>query len=383
MPISTAALVEALCQTGLIPPDDVEELTRRAATESSDARALAKQLVQRGWLTVFQINQLLQGAGHDLVVGPYRLLDLLGEGGISQVFKAWDTQRPGHVALKILRADLIADTGSVRQFQREIQAVTSLSHPNVVGTLDSGEVRGRHYFAMEYLEGTDLGRILELSGPLPVAEACSYVRQAALGLQHAHQRNLVHRDIKPANLLLTHVPGDNASRSRSRARPQPPPAEARIKILDWGLARMKRPDPFGEGDMPGLISGWVQKGMLLGTADYLPPEQAENAVAVDSRSDLYSLGCTCYHLLTGQPPFPGGSLLQKLLNHETGQPTPVQALRPGLPEGLAAVVHKMMAKRLEDRYQTAAAVAVTLAPFCRPGGSSAGSLATSATRSAP
>jgi serine/threonine protein kinase len=188
---------------------------------------------------------------------------------------------------------------------------------------------------------------VRLSGALPVAAACEYVRQAALGLHGACQGGLVHRDVKPANLFLVEKPGSETGL---------------IKILDWGLACERCPravDNLGPAEVP--------QGAIIGTADYLAPEQIRNPGAVDNRADVYSLGCTFFHLLTGRPPFAGGSLVQKLLQHEQVEPPPVRSLRPGVPALVAAVVQKMLAKRPEERYQTPLAVTVLLERFCRPG----------------
>jgi serine/threonine-protein kinase len=360
-----AALVDEICRSGLLSPAQVTEVRGPLSAAYADAPALAKSLVQRGWLTVFQMNQLLQGGGPALVLGPYCLLDMLGEGAISQVFKARHRDDGRLVALKILRPNLPADDDAARQFGREMAAVQRLSHPHIVQMLDAGHLQRRRYLAAEFLEGTDLRKVLELHGPLPVAQACTYVRQAALGLQHASQRHVVHRDIKPANLFLVSPATANKPLPRGRRAPLPASDAAHLKILDWGLARLLSADEE-PGPVPQLsLSDGLRAGMVLGTVDYVAPEQAMNPRAADTRSDLYSLGCTFYHLLTGRQPFPGGPLWKKLLKHQQEEPTPVDQLRPDLPPGLAAVLHKLMAKDPDQRYQTPAAVVLTLAPFCR------------------
>jgi eukaryotic-like serine/threonine-protein kinase len=210
---------------------------------------------------------------------------------------------------------------------------------------------------MEYVEGTDLGKLVRLAGPLPPEVASEYIRQAALGLQHAHERNLIHRDIKPVNLILTNPP-ENAAEllaRRNGASAERPPL---IKILDWGLASLRPPSRKGDS---GLGGG----GAILGTADYLSPEQARNADAADIRSDIYSLGCTHYYLLTGQPPFPGHSLGAKLIQHQTAEPAPLEQFNPAVTPALASVVKRMMAKKPEERYQTPAAIALALKVHCR------------------
>jgi serine/threonine protein kinase len=218
--------------------------------------------------------------------------------------------------------------------------VSQLSHPNIVKAFDVEQAHGRHYYAMEYVHGTDLAKLLKLSGPLPVGQAADFTRQAALGLQHAHKRGLVHRDIKPANLML--VDGGQV-----------------IKILDLGLARL----PAGEQQGPG--EGLTQDGSIIGTPDYQAPEQAKNPRSADIRADIYSLGCTFYFLLTGEPPFSGNSVLEKVLNHQRKDAPPITDVRKDVPGELCRVVQKMMAKQPADRYQTPVEVALALASFCQ------------------
>jgi serine/threonine-protein kinase len=358
---SIYTLLDQLLDYQLLKREHVNELARQSPDRFEDSRALAKYLVQQGWLTVYQVNQLLQGQGHDLVLGPYHILDRLGEGAISQVFKARHTSNDGVVALKVLRPNLGGHTDAVRQFEREIWVVSRLSHPNIVKVIEAGQVGGVTFFTMEYVEGTDLGKFANLAGYLPVVQACEFIRQTALGLQHAHERGLVHRDIKPANLFLTSGPSAAGLRGHPGCGSGPPAAASQVKILDWGLARLHQ-----SSGQPESSGAWIQPGTLIGTADYLAPEQAKNAHNVDIRADIYSLGCTFYYLLTRRPPFPGSSLMQKLLNHEQAEPTPVQELRPDLPDALPPVLQKMMAKRPEDRHQIPLRVAVALTPFCAP-----------------
>src|SRR5262249_7310890 len=267
---TVAGLIEELRQTGLLDAEQLADVTRTGQGRFNDVRDLAKHLAQRKWLTIYQIGQLLQGKGKDLVVGPYHILDSLGSGGTALVFKAADTRGDHLVALKVIHPNLVTDTETVTRFEREIQVVQKLSHPNIVRAFDAGSIGTTLYLAMELVEGTDLRKMLQLSGPLPVAQACSYVRQTALGLQHAHERGLVHRDIKPGNLFLTE-PGQI------------------IKIVDLGVARLQK--SFGDGNIGYNVT---VEGTLIGTADYLAPEQARNASVVDIRADIYSLGCTFY-----------------------------------------------------------------------------------------
>jgi serine/threonine protein kinase len=337
-----ASFMEQLRGSDLLQPAQLEEISRGPHVEGDDPRPLAKELIQRGWLTRFQINQIGLGKGTELVVGPYRLVDKLGEGAMGQVFKAHHVPMNRTVALKVIRKERLANPDAVRRFYREVQAAAQLVHPNIVLAYDAGQAGTIHYFAMEYVEGSDLARLVKEHGPLPIAQACDYIRQAALGLQHAHERGLVHRDIKPHNLLVTHAS-----------------SKAVVKILDMGLARFQ--------GLTGPEHALTQSGAVIGTPDFIAPEQALKAAAADIRSDLYSLGCTLHYLLTGQAPHQGASLTEILLKHQLEAALPAQQQRPDTPDDLQAILNRLMAKRPEERFQTPAEVADALAPFCQPG----------------
>jgi serine/threonine protein kinase len=278
------------------------------------------------------------------VIGPYVVLEPLGQGGTGQVFKARHQRLDRIVALKVIRKELLSDPEVVSRFYREMRLVSQLSSPHVVHAFDAGPITGAgeegvqgHFLVMEYVEGTDLGRLVKKTGPLPVWQAAEYIRQAALGLQHIFEHQLVHRDIKPGNLLL---------------------CGELIKILDLGLARWRPANmnqteisPSAETSSSSLTPAG---SVMMGTPDYLAPEQALDFHAADIRADLYSLGCTFYYLLTGQPPFPGGTLAQKLLNHQNMPAPPVNPLRRDVPAAIARIVHRLLAKRPEDRYPTPA-----------------------------
>jgi serine/threonine-protein kinase len=366
---SLGHFVDELMALRILAPDQMAMVTKDLMTRIRDSRALAKELMQRGWLTVYQVNQLFQGNGKDLLLGSYRIMDVLGEGGVAQVFRAWSARDKCQVALKVVRKEFCSNEEAVRQFQQEARTIASLKHPNIVQTLEADQANGVHFLAMEYLEGIDLAKLVRLSGALPVPQACDYIRQAALGLQHAHERCLIHRDMKPANLFLVTPAGAPLDRTPIPGTPDAKkvaPLGAVIKILDWGLADMRLPLATGQVEPANTL----QREETIGTADYLAPEQAMDAAKVDIRADIYSLGCAFYYLLTGQPPFPGGSLLQKLLKHRESQPKPVEDLRPGVSSDLSAIVQRALAKRPEHRYRTPASLAAALAPFCRaPGGS--------------
>jgi WD40 repeat protein/serine/threonine protein kinase len=302
-------------------------------------------------------------------VGGYVLLELLGAGVTGQVFKARHEKSGTVVALKVIRPELLSSPDARRRFVQEIRATSQLSHPNVARAHDVAD-EAMNYLAMEYFEGVDLDRLVKRSGPLPIDLAREFIRQAALGLQHIHEHGLVHRDIKPANLLLAQVPDNDSVGRTSRSAEAPrgasttsmpiqadrevhPTVEV-IKILDLGLARLSQ-----ETDGPAY-STLTREGTVMGTPDYMAPEQAADARTADIRADIYSLGCTFYYLLAGRSPFPGGTFIQKVDRHRWETPTPIEELRQGVPLMLRAVLAKMLAKSPGDRFAAPAEVATAL-----------------------
>jgi hypothetical protein len=253
------------------------------------------------------------------------------------------------VALKVIDRSLTGNPAVVERFRREVKAAGALSHPNIVHAYDAEQAGDSHFLVMEYVEGTTLARLVERDGPLSVARACDTIRQTARGLQRAHESGLVHRDIKPHNLMLT--------------------PQGVVKILDFGLARLAREatplSPATADTAPPVAHapGLTQLGMVMGTADYMAPEQASDARAADIRADIYSLGCTLYFLLTGRPPFPEGTMLDKLRAHRQSDPTPPSNFRTDIPPALSRVLERMMAKDPAQRYQTPAELAEALRPF--------------------
>jgi serine/threonine protein kinase len=346
MNASATALVDVVRQKKLLEPAHLEELSA-LATKFPDGNQLGQELVRRGWLTSYQADQLLKENGQELVLGSYVLLDSLGKGGMGEVFKARHQTLNRIVAVKLILKDYLKSEDALRRFQREIQVAARLSHPNIVLAYDAVEVAGTLLFVMEYVDGVDLARLVKERGPLPMTLCCDVIRQVALGLQYAHERGLVHRDIKPHNLIM--AGGLEAS------------PEARvIKILDMGTARLTRPDLEAESS----TSEMTQAGVVLGTPDYIAPEQAGEAHAADIRSDLYSLGCTFYQLLAGWVPFPGGNMIQKLRRHDSEEPVAIEQVRHEVAPEVASIVRKLMAKKPEKRYQTPAELAAALEPLC-------------------
>jgi serine/threonine protein kinase len=331
-PQAFVQFLQGLQDSQALAPDQLREAQEFARNGPPDPRYVGSELLRRGWMTAYQINQVNLGRAGSLTLGPYLLLERLGHGGMGEVFKARHMRMGRLVALKVVRADRRAKASAFARFEREVQTVARLDHPHIVHAYDAGILDDALYLAMEYLEGTDLKHLVRRQGPLPAATACEYARQAAAGLQHAGERGVVHRDIKPSNLFLAARGG-------------------LIKVLDMGLARLVEEEA-------NLLT---QRGVPLGTASYQAPEQILNAGAADIRSDIYGLGCTLYFLLTRRPPFVEGKALQRMLAHLKEEPRPVESLRPDLPPGLGPVLRKMMAKRRADRYQSPAQAAEGLA----------------------
>ena len=317
--VSASSFIEVLQSLPLLAPEQRAQLPA-LQQQFPDLKALAQELIKRGWLTHYQVQHLLSGKANALVLGTYVLLQRLGEGGMGQVFKARHYEHGRTVALKIIRKENVLDTESVGRFQREMQVTSRLEHPNVVHALEAGPLGGTLALIMEYVEGTDLDRLVKERGPLPVAEACDFLRQAALGLQHIHEHGLIHRDIKPSNLLVT---TDNRGLAHGPL----------VKILDLGLARLQ--DGHHGKKMTRLADGKSLTTLTLdggaatlGSIDYLSPEQALDFHRVDIRGDIYSLGCTFFFMLTGKPPFGSGSLAIKLMRHQQAEPPDLQQHRP-------------------------------------------------------
>jgi WD40 repeat protein/tRNA A-37 threonylcarbamoyl transferase component Bud32 len=285
------------------------------------------------------------------VLAGYEILDVLGSGGMGLVYRARQIDRDRIVALKVIRKERLLHPEVVRRFRREAQAAARLSHPNVVVVYESDRDGDSHFLAMEYVPGVTLQRLVEDTGPLKPALACDFVRQAALGLQHAFEQALVHRDIKPANLMVVVPPG------------APLPPRPLLKILDMGVARLYQLRDLPEDSLTTL----TRDGAVIGTPDYIAPEQLEDPHGADIRADLYSLGCTFYFLLTGGVPFPGGTLVQKLDRQRWETPPSVDQLRPEVPRAVAAVVRRLMAKHPDDRYPTPGELAAALDQLTRTG----------------
>ncbi|MFT3881003.1 MAG: serine/threonine-protein kinase [Gemmatales bacterium] len=304
----------------------------------ADPKDIAQAFINMGLLTRFQVRLLLQGKWRGFfIAGKYRLLDMIGEGGMGKVYLCEHKRMQRLVAIKVLPVRLANDEAARERFDREARAIASLNHTNIVQAYDIDSHDGMHYIVMEFVDGVSLQALVALRGPLPVSRAVNYLGQAAEGLQHGHEMGLVHRDIKPANLLLGR--------------------DGTIKVLDYGLARFfdNRGDDFTRRH---------EGNSIIGTADYLAPEQAIDCSDVDVRADLYALGCTSYYLLTGHPPY-GRDIPThtKLLMHQSKDPTPMRELRPDLDPALCEVIRKMILKDPKLRYQQPKEVVEALQPW--------------------
>ena len=340
-----------LRQSGLVTAEQMAKVAGKLP-DTRNAPPLAKTLIDAGLLTRFQAELLLAGKTTGFFLGQYRILDYLGRGGMGRVFKAEHQTMNRIVAVKVLAAHLVKTAKAQQLFQREVRAAGRLVHPNIVTAYDANQIGDRCYLVMEYVDGPNLEELVRQKGPLPVGVACDFVRQAANGLQYAHELGMVHRDMKPANLLV------------QRPASASPTAYCHVKILDFGLARLATTGPNAA---PGGESIMAAENTVLGTPDYLSPEQARNLHSVDIRSDLYSLGCTLYYLLAGRVPFPGGTTLEKLVRHSTVEPPPIEQFRPDVSPPVLAILRRLLAKKPEQRFQNPAELAATLAPFAVQG----------------
>ncbi len=340
----TAVFYQYLQASRLLTDSQLRELWGWIAHKKPDIKGLAQELARRGWLTAFQIKEVARNRGAGLRVAErYILLDVVGEGGMGRVYKAHDTRMGRNVALKVIRKEKLKHPAAAGRFLQEMVALGAMTkHPNVVEVFTADQLGEHHYCVMEYIDGSDLTRLVRNGGPMPVLQACEVVRQAALGLQHAFETGLVHRDIKPSNIIV-------------------PRAAGAVKLVDLGLARVIDAQP-GEDDAHRI----TQEGFVIGTPDFLAPEQARDPLSVDIRADIYALGGTLFYALTGRPPFDGGTPTEKLLRHCTEPPPELLSIRPDVPPALQQIIHWCMAKEPGKRPQTPLQLAVALQPFCPP-----------------
>lgn len=344
---SPTAFLQALRRSLLIPTEVLDAALAAAPPEArASARTLAEHLIEIGELTHYQSEKLLSGRWRGLVVGEYHILAPLGRGGMGTVYLAKSLAKPAVppyplfplVALKVLppkRAREEAKT--LLRFRREMELGKHLDHPNITRTLDAGEQHGLHYIAMEYVPGQSLKQLISKDGPLPVGEAARLFADVAAGLEHAHSKGLIHRDLKPSNIMVT--------------------PEGRAKLLDLGLALLV------DEALPEDIAIVGGEGYILGTMDYIAPEQTSDATNVGPHSDVYALGCSIYHAVCGVPPYPGGTAKQKMQWHRTEPAPPPHTINPALPPAFSLIIQSCMAKNPADRPASAAELRSLLLPW--------------------
>lgn len=331
--------IDLVKRSQLVEEEQLERFLAKLRTENGGKlpetqEDLAKALVEADLLTTWQSEKLLAGKHRGFILGKYKLLRMLGKGGMSSVYLAEHILMRARRAIKVLPKNKVADSTYLERFRIEARAAAKLDDPNIIHTYDIDEHEGQHYLVMEYVEGQDLHQLVKEKGPVDFLLAADYIAQVARGLSHAHEMGLVHRDIKPANCLLD--------------------KNGVVKLLDLGLARLI-------DDEASLTLDNNEN--VLGTADYLAPEQALDSHKADSRSDIYSLGCTLYFLLTGHPPFPEGSISERLLKHQVEKAPSILKDRPNAPPILLHICETMMAKKPAERYQTADDVVDRLAEW--------------------
>jgi len=331
MPLVLDQFVQWLADSGLMTRAEIDAVldSLPSSDKPQSGEDLAKLLYKRGKLTKYQAEALYRGKTKGLVMGNYVVLDKIGQGGMGQVYRARHCRMKREVALKVLPSAVTKSKDAVKRFQREVEAAAKLDHPNIVTAYDADESDGLHFFAMKYVKGHDLSDFVRDKGPLPLGRAIEYTVQAAKGLEYAHGKGVVHRDIKPSNLLLD--------------------SEGTVKILDMGLARFEQK---AGGDDTTQEARMTQTGQMMGTVDYVSPEQAMNARAADQRSDIYSLGCTFFYLLTGRPVYGGESLTERLMAHSTKEIPSLSKARKDVPPVVDKIFQKMAAKEASDRYQS-------------------------------
>ena len=339
-PATNDELTDVILKSGVIDEAKLRAYVKKIAESEQGLPAepgkLGGLMVRDGILTYFQAEQLLQGKWKRFFIGKYKVLERLGVGGMGQVFLCEHKLMKRKVAVKVLPMAKSSDEAALSRFYREARAVAAVDHPNLVRAYDIDQDENLHFLVMEFVDGINFHDLVRKFGTVDVLRACHYIFGSVVGLHHAHEMGLVHRDIKPANILIDRT--------------------GVVKILDMGLARFFHPD---EDDL--LTKKFDES--VLGTADYLAPEQAIDSSSVDIRADIYGLGGTFYYMLTGFPPFPEGSVAQKLLWHQTKTPKSIRAYRPEVPEGVAAIVEKMMAKDAANRYQSPAELMEALAQW--------------------
>ena len=342
MEITLAKFVKSLADSGLIIADEVEAVIDRlpSANRPKDGAALVRELFKQNRLTNYQAEVILQGETTSLVLGDYVVLHPIGRGGMGQVYKAQHRVMQRVVALKTLPAAATKLKEAVDRFHLEVILAARLCHPNIVTAYDAGESCGIHYLVMEYVDGGNLSSYVKKYERLPVSSALDCVIQAARGLACAHAENIIHHDVKPSNLLVD--------------------KHGTVKVLDMGLARLKKTITSSNTPSPQTRTTTSQ---VMGSIDFMPPEQVESFEEADERSDVYSLGCTFFYLLIGRAMYGGHTTAERLLAHREAKIPSLLDERPDVPEHLDAVFQKMVAKQSKDRHDSMTEVISDLEKF--------------------
>ena len=338
--LTSERFLQMVAKSGVVETAAADQLVQKVRKKlggnlPENPKKLAGAFVKAGLLTDWHVEKLLAGKYKGFFLGKYKLLGHIGTGGMSSVYLAEHTRMGDKRAIKVLPKSRVRDATYLARFQLEAKAIASLNHPNIVLAYDIDNEGDVHYIVMEYVDGMDLQQLVKRDGAIDASTAASLIAQAARGLEHAHSKGVIHRDVKPANLLID--------------------SRGVVRLLDMGLALVNA------GDDESLTV--ANNENVLGTADYLAPEQALNSHEVDHRADIYGLGCTLYFLLTGKPPFSDGTLAQRIAKHQTEMPTAIRKIQSDVPGELEGICVKMIQKDPRYRYQSAADVAEVLEKF--------------------
>jgi formylglycine-generating enzyme required for sulfatase activity len=341
MPVALEIFLSQLSDSGIVPEEKLKVVVSKKAS-FADGEALARDMIKSRLLTKYQAEQILGGKGKSLTMGKYQLLEKVGAGGMGQVYKAFHASTERIVAIKVILGKGKINPEVVKRFEREVKAAAKLVHANIITVFDADQADGRIFMVMEYIKGDDLGGILRKKGQLSVSEVVDYILQAARGLKYAHDQGVIHRDIKPGNILVD--------------------SSGNVKIVDMGLAKLE-----SKTDEES-ISMLTASASIMGTVDFMSPEQGFSSKNVDARTDIYSLGATLFFLLTRKVMFPGNSAFEKLLAHRESPIPSLSNSRAGITPDLESVFTKMVAKKVEDRYANMAEVISALSRIEVEGG---------------